>query len=47
MKLREGVHSELVVALDLIELCEVFLLSFGKKLPSCLELLPQTLVILD
>jgi len=45
MKLSEGIHSELVVALDFIKLNEVLLFTLGKKLTSGLELLPQTIVI--
>jgi hypothetical protein len=47
VKLSEGIHAELVAALYLVKLCEVFLLTLGEKLAGGLKLLPETFVISD
>jgi hypothetical protein len=45
VKLSEGIHAELVATLNLVKLCEVFLLPLGEKLAGGLKLLPKTFVI--
>ena len=45
VKLSEGIHAELVAALNFVKLGEVFLLPFGEKLTGGLKFLSETFVI--
>jgi len=45
VKLSEGIHAEVVAALNLVKLCEVFLLALGENLAGGFKLLPETFVI--
>ena len=45
VKLSEGIHAELIAALNLVKLREVFLLTLGEKLAGGFKFLPKTFVI--
>jgi len=45
MKLGESIHSELIIALDVIKLGQVLLLTLSKKLTSSFKLLSKAIVV--